>query len=565
MDYVSIACGNMAVENAWKLLSASKKRTFVAVQVSPAVRVSIGESFGLYRGEDGIGKVAAALTALGADAVVDTAVCSDALTLMKLDAIHAGVKPVFSSECTKWVEWAKAEYPSVAETLLPSATTVCAKLLKKYYQAQMPDKKIRVIALEAGEAKKMDPGVDVALTLDELAYMLNLLGVNIRLMKKQSLETPLGIASGAAYITAASGGDAEALARCLTKDKTQTNLRKFGYSGLYDHKARRDVTLQLDGKTWNFAVVDTLEAAQEVLADIQSGAKSYDYVEVTACEGGQIGVGCDLSNEKGEMTRRLRKLGLQYLDFARAARSADGCSSAAAVVKAWNALCRSGEAAALDIIDEIVEDPEETIEEMIEEVIEEVVEDVVEEAVEEIVEAIVEENVPDEVVEEIVEDVVEELVEEIIEDIVEEVVEDIKEEIAEEITEELTEEIVEEIVEELIEEVVEETVEEPIAEEVVEEAVEEPVAEEVVEEAAEEPVAEEIVEEVGEEIVEEPVQPKYTQEELEEATQHVEEFLGVADAELTPAQRAARNIYYRRLSSTERRKLKRARRNQKKN
>ena len=111
----------------------------------------------------------------------------------------------------------------------------------------------------------------------------------------------------------------------------------------------------------------------------------------------------------------------------------------------------------------------------------------------------------------------------------------------------------------------EETVEEPIAEEVVEEAVEEPVAEEVVEEAAEEPVAEEIVEEVGEEIVEEPVQPKYTQEELEEATQHVEEFLGVADAELTPAQRAARNIYYRRLSSTERRKLKRARRNQKKN
>ena len=627
MDFVSVACGNMAVENAWKLLSASKKRTFVAVQVSPAVRVSIGESFGLYRGEDGIGKVAAALTALGADAVVDTAVVSDALTLMKLDAVKAGVKPVFSSECTKWVNFARENYPEIAENLLPSATTVCAKLLKKYYQTQMPDKKIRVIALEAGAGKKADPGVDVVLTLDELAQMLNLLGVNIRLMKKQSLETPLGVASGAGYIAAASGGDAEALARCLTKDKTQTNLRKFGYSGLYSHKACREVNLDLDGKTWSFAVVDTLDAASELLAEIQSGAQSYDYVEVTACEGGQIGVGCDLSSEQGEMTRRLRKLGLQYLDIARAARSADCSSSAAAVVKAWNALCRSGEAAALDYIEEIVDDPEE----IVEEVVEEIVEDVVEEAVEE--------NVPEEIIEEIVEDVVEEIVDEIVEEIVEEVVEEITEEIHEEITEELVEEIVEEIIEEIVEEVAKEeeapvekevieAVEEPVEEEVIEaveepveeeviEAVEEPVEEEVIEtveepveeevieaveapveeeviETVEEPVEEEVIEDVEavfeetieeitpiieeepveeaiEEVVEEeavieekPIAPKYTQEELEEATQHVEEYLGVADAELTPAQRAARNIYYRRLSSTERRKLKRSRRNQKK-
>ena len=503
MDYVSIACGNMAVENAWKLLSASKKRTFVAVQVSPAVRVSIGEAFGLYRGEDGIGKVAAALTALGADAVVDTAVCTDAITLMKLNAMNAGVKPVFSSECTRWVQMAKAEYPTIGETLVPSATTVCAKLLKKYYQAQMPDKKIRVIALEAGAGKKADPGVDVVLTLDELAQMLSLLGVNIRLMKKQSLETPLGVASGAAYISAASGGDAEALARCLTKEKTQTNFRKFAYSGLYDHKERREVTLQLDGKTWNFAVVDTLEAAQAVIADIQSGAKSYDYVEVTACEGGQIGVGCDLSSEHGEMTRRLRKLGLQYLDFARAARSADSCSSAAAVAKAWNALCRSGEADTLDIIDEIVEDPEE----IVEEIIEDVVEDVVEEAVEEIVEEVIEEPAVEEIVEEVIE-------------------------------------------EPAVEEIVEEVIEEPAVEEIVEEVIEEPAVEEIVEEVIEEPVVEE---------------PKYTQEELQEAIEHVEEFLAVAEEELTPVQKAARHIYYRRLSSTERRKLKRARRNQKKN
>jgi len=52
---------------------------------------------------------------------------------------------------------------------------------------------------------------------------------------------------------------------------------------------------------------------------------------------------------------------------------------------------------------------------------------------------------------------------------------------------------------------------------------------------------------------------------LQTAIEHVEEFLAVAEEELTPVQRAARHIYYRRLSTTERRKLKRARRNQKKN
>ena len=135
---VEFMCESVDLENACLLLSASKKRNFVAVQVSPAVRVSIGEYFGLYRGEDAVGKVVAALTVLGADVVVDSSIAFDALTLMRAKALQqakdtgAGL-PVFSSECTKWVEFAKAEYPEIAENLLPSATSVCAKLLKKYY------------------------------------------------------------------------------------------------------------------------------------------------------------------------------------------------------------------------------------------------------------------------------------------------------------------------------------------------------------------------------------------------------------------------------------------------
>ena len=46
---VEFMCESEALENACLVFSASKKRNFVIVQISPAVRVSIGEYLGLYR------------------------------------------------------------------------------------------------------------------------------------------------------------------------------------------------------------------------------------------------------------------------------------------------------------------------------------------------------------------------------------------------------------------------------------------------------------------------------------------------------------------------------------
>ena len=548
-NMVEFMCESEDLEKACLLFSASKKRTFVVVQISPAVRVSIGEYFGFYRGEDAIGKIASALTVLGADAVVDTAIAFDAVTLMRAKALKQAKEngkgvTMYSSECTKWVEFAKAQYPDIAAEFLPSATSVCAKLAKKYYGKQAGDKKVRVIALEMGNAKKAEAGVDVVLTLQELAELLDASGINVRMMPKMALDMPFGVGSGAGYLAAMSGGDAEALARTFMSEKTQKAFRKFGYSGLYDNKARREASLDLDGKVWSFAVVDSLEEAAAVIMDVESGEKAYDYVEVTACAGGQIGFGCDLDSEDGEMTRRLRKLGLQYLDMARAARSADLSSAAELVVKEWTAMCRSGEAATYDVIDEIVEDydEEEIIEPAVEEVAEEIVEEVVEEApVEEVVEEVVEEAPVEEVVEEVTEEIVEETVEEVVEEApVEEVVEEAP---------------VEEVVEDVTEEIVEETVEEVIEETPVEEVVEE-VAEEIVEETVEEVVVGEVVEEPAETV---------SEEEIAAEMSRVEELLMVAVEDLTPAQKAARNIYYRRLSTKDRRKLKRLKNKQRKN
>lgn len=567
-NVVEFMCESEDLEKACLLFSASKKRTFVVVQISPAVRVSIGEYFGFYRGEDAVGKLVSALTLLGADAVVDSAIAFDAVTLMRAKALKQAKEngkgvPMYSSECTKWVEFAKAQYSDVAAELLPSATSVSAKLVKKYYGKQVGDKKVRVIALEMGDAKKTEAGVDVVLTLQELAELLDAVAINVRMMPKMALDMPFGVGSGAGYLAAVSGGDAEALARCFTADKTQKAFRKFGYSGLYDNKARREACLTLDGMDWSFAVVDSLEEAAAVIADVDSGEKSYDYVEVTACAGGQIGFGCDFDSEDGMMTKRLRKLGLQYLDMARAARSADVSSAVEFVVKEWTAMCRNGEAAAYDVIDEIVEDYDE------EEIVEPAVEEVIEPVVEEVIEPVVEEIPAVEMVEEVVEETSEE---EVVEEIAEEIVEEapVEEAVVEEIVEEIVEETsVEEVAEETVEEApVEETVEEVVEEAPAEEVIEETPVEEVVEEVAEEAPAEEIVEEtpteeVVEEVVEEPV--TVSKEEIEAEMSRVEELLTIAVEDLTPAQKAARNIYYRRLSTKDRRKLKRAKNKQRKN
>nr|MBR6778101.1 hypothetical protein [Clostridia bacterium] len=392
-----------AMELVGKLFNADKAKVFVAVQIAPAVRVMLGEKLGFGRGEDVMPKLSAALRAMGADAVVDTAIAQDAVTLMQYKAIkikkEEGGAPVIAGK--------GGNTPCPAE--------ISARLVKKYYSGIEQGKSVRVVAVACCEkAKAKLKGADVVLTVDELAEMILATGMKVRLMAKVAIDTPFGVASGAAYICAASGGKAEAVARCLMEDKTRAAVQKLAYSGLYGKGAVREATIVADGQEWKFAVVVCPEAAEKIRADIENGVCEYDFVEFTC--GGCISKGLENCEDK-EMTLKLRGLGLRYLDKAHAARSADMSPYAALALKEWEGMVRSGEAC--------VENTPITEEELqpapvVEEPVEEVVEEVVEEPVEEVVEEVVEEPV-EEVVEEVVEEPVEEVVEEVVEEPVEEV------------------------------------------------------------------------------------------------------------------------------------------------
>ena len=319
-----------AMELVGKLFNADKAKVFVAVQIAPAVRVMLGEKLGFGRGEDVMPKLSAALRAMGADAVVDTAIAQDAVTLMQYKAIkikkEEGGAPVIAGK--------GGNTPCPAE--------ISARLVKKYYSGIEQGKSVRVVAVACCEkAKAKLKGADVVLTVDELAEMILATGMKVRLMAKAAIDTPFGVASGAAYICAASGGKAEAVARCLMEDKTRAAVQKLAYSGLYGKGAVREATIVADGQEWKFAVVVCPEAAEKIRADIENGVCEYDFVEFTC--GGCISKGLENCEDK-EMTLKLRGLGLRYLDKAHAARSADMSPYAALALKEWEGMVRSGEA-----------------------------------------------------------------------------------------------------------------------------------------------------------------------------------------------------------------------------
>jgi iron only hydrogenase large subunit-like protein len=69
-----------SIQDVWKALHDKSKR--VVVQTAPAVRVAIGEEFGMEAGSRVTGKLAAALHAMGFDDVFDTNFAAD-LTILE--------------------------------------------------------------------------------------------------------------------------------------------------------------------------------------------------------------------------------------------------------------------------------------------------------------------------------------------------------------------------------------------------------------------------------------------------------------------------------------------------
>ncbi len=344
---------SVEVEKAWAILFADKERTFSVVQIPPSVRFAIGERFGMHSGEDCMGKIATALRAMGADAVVDSAMGGDVAVLndakeLKKRKEKEIKKPLFSSKCAAIADYIRAKYPDLDVSPTFSEDSINALLLKNYYRAQT-GKTVRIISVQPCADKKFLLNVDCVITANELETMLaevEDVGVSVRTLPKTPLDIPLGVATGCGYIPDFSGGMAEAVARCLLADKSVESVDKLSYGGLYGLKKRREASVILEGNTFRFAVACGMDEAEALIKEVREGKAEYDYIEITACEGGCV-CGKELPIEK-EDGDRLRRKSLQAIDKKRSARCADVSLTAMEMRKRYKEWLRKREAGLLE-------------------------------------------------------------------------------------------------------------------------------------------------------------------------------------------------------------------------
>lgn len=329
------------VHAVWEVVSDKSKR--VVVQIAPAVRVAIGDRFGIPKGENVIGKLVAALRRMGFDEIYDTNFGAD-LTVMEeskelAERLESGENlPLFTSCCPGWVSFCEKKYPEFRKHISTcrSPQQMFGALIKedarvKREQAAangepVDDRETIVVSIMPCTAKKNEivrkehftngvQNVDFVLTTVEVSRMIREAGIDLAQMPSEALDMPFGLASGAAAIFGVTGGVTEAVLRRLVGSNRMEDLEEISFTGVRGSEGIKETTVTLGEREVKIAVVNGLKCADEVLSKLKSGEVYYDFVEVMACKRGCI-TGGGQPTPIGPRTKKARIKGMYDIDKA---------------------------------------------------------------------------------------------------------------------------------------------------------------------------------------------------------------------------------------------------------
>ncbi len=303
--------GAITVKNqigqAWQALHDPKNR--VVVQIAPAVRVALGEEFGLPAGENVMDRLVKALKLMGVEEVYDTDFAADMTTISEsqefLERLKAGGPfPMFTSCCPAWVKYLELNDPKYLRNIssCKSPMEMFAAVLRDKYQAKdaADGRRTYHMAIMPCTAKKMEaaraeftrdgqPDVDLVITTRELVDMIREAGIQLTELEPEAPDLPFGLGSGAAVIYGVTGGVAEAVVRYCLPDKSNNALQAIRVTDLRGDGAIREVNLTVEGQELHIAIVNGLSHAKELIADVETGKRFYHLVEVMTCQGGCVG------------------------------------------------------------------------------------------------------------------------------------------------------------------------------------------------------------------------------------------------------------------------------------
>ncbi len=297
------------------ITAISDPKKTVVVQTAPAVRVALGEEFGMEPGSIVTGQMASALRRIGFDYIFDTDFAAD-LTIMeegtelltRIDKFMKGDKnvklPILTSCCPGWVNFFETNYPDMLDvpSTAKSPQQMFGAVAKNYLANKLGIKRedMVVVSIMPCVAKKFEsqreefkengnPDVDYSLTTRELAELIRQFNIDFKTLPVEDFDNPLGESTGAAVIFGATGGVIEAATRTAYELFTGKKLEKVDFTELRGLEGVREATVDFNGTPIKIGIAHGLSNARQLLDEVKKGNSGFHAIEVMACPGGCIG------------------------------------------------------------------------------------------------------------------------------------------------------------------------------------------------------------------------------------------------------------------------------------
>ena len=322
-----------STNEVWRALRDEDK--FVVVQTAPAVRVALGEEFGMEIGTNVKGKMVTVLQRLGFDKVFDTNTGAD-FTIVEegtefIDRLsNGGTLPMITSCSPGWVRYLELNYPELIPNLstCKSPHQMFGAIVKSYFaeKYEVDPSKIYMVSVMPCVAKKFEakrddmsgagyPDVDAVLTTRELARMIKQAHIDFVNLEDSEFEDPMGEATGAAAIFGTTGGVMEAALRTVQEKLTGKSFDNLDFEQVRGEEGIKRATLDINGKEVKVVVASGLKNAGIIMDEIKSGKADYQFVEIMACPGGCVmggGQPIRTSKERSEIDIRAKRANALY-------------------------------------------------------------------------------------------------------------------------------------------------------------------------------------------------------------------------------------------------------------
>ena len=318
-------------EAVWDALGDPDVR--VVAQIAPAVRVAVGDAFGLPKGKSVMGKIVNVLHRMGFDEVYDTTFSAD-LTIIEetqefLNRIKNGGKlPLLTSCCPAWVKFVGDQFPEYQDNVSTcrSPQGMMSSVVKEYFRdpANGQGKKTVMVSIMPCTAKKMEANrpnsytkeekdTDYVITTTELIKMIRMTGIDFATLEPESSDIPFGFGSGGGVIFGVTGGVTEAVIRRLAPDHNMSTLDEISECGVRDEGFIREFSIPYEGIEVKICIASGLANARKVMEQVRSGEKEYHLIEIMACRRGCI-MGGGQPRLAGDRTKAARARGIYNAD-----------------------------------------------------------------------------------------------------------------------------------------------------------------------------------------------------------------------------------------------------------